>query len=78
MGRPELAGPAHSLSVGVHGQTLPMDPGTPRLMWHLFEPVHGVTYFAEQPRRAATDFGLTGYWAGYVVFRAAPLGGRPS
>ncbi len=74
MGRPELAGPAHSLSVGVHGQTLPMDPGTPRLMWHLFEPVHGVTYFAEQPRRAATDFGLTGYWAGYVVFRAAPLG----
>jgi hypothetical protein len=43
-------------------------------MWHLFEPVHGVTYFAEDPRRAAAELGLTGYWAGYVVFRAAPLG----
>jgi hypothetical protein len=43
-------------------------------MWNLFEPVHGVTYFAEEPRHAAAELGLTGYWAGYVVFRAAPLG----
>ena len=78
MGRPHLARPAHALTARAvtagTEQTLHMDPGTPRLMWHLFEPVHGVTYFAEEPRRAAADFGLTGYWAGYVVFRAAPLG----
>jgi hypothetical protein len=54
-----------------------MDPRTPRLMWNLFEPVHAVTYFAEEPRRAAADLGLTGFWAGYVVFRAAPLGPVP-
>ena len=52
----------------------PVDPGTPRRMWHLFETVHAVTYFAEEPRSAATDLGLKGFWAGYVVFRAAPLG----
>jgi hypothetical protein len=43
-------------------------------MWHLFETVHGVTYFAEETRTAAADLGLRGFWAGYVVFRAAPLG----
>jgi helix-turn-helix protein len=51
-----------------------MDPRTPRLMWNLFEPVHAVTYFAEEPRRAAAELGLAGFWPGYVVFRAAPLG----
>src|SRR3954452_992025 len=51
-----------------------LDPGTPRRMWHLFETVHGVTYFAEETRTAAADLGLRGFWAGYVVFRAAPLG----
>jgi hypothetical protein len=43
-------------------------------MWHLFEPVHALTYFAEEPRSAAAGLGLEGFWAGYVVFRAAPLG----
>jgi hypothetical protein len=48
-------------------------------MWHLFETVHAVTYFAEEPRAAAADLGLRGFWAGYVVFRAAPLGAaRPA
>src|SRR3712207_771885 len=51
-----------------------LDPGTPRRMWHLFETVHAVTYFAEEPRAAAAGLGLRGFWAGYVVFRAAPLG----
>ncbi len=51
-----------------------MDPGTPRHLWQLFEPVHAVTYFAEETSRAAADLGLPGFWAGYVVFRAAPLG----
>jgi hypothetical protein len=43
-------------------------------MWHLFETIHAVTYFAPQSRRAAADLGLEGYWAGYVVLRSAPLG----
>ena len=51
-----------------------MDPRTPRLMWQLFEPVHAVTYFAEETARAAGELGLPGFWAGYVVFRAAPMG----
>jgi hypothetical protein len=51
-----------------------MDERTPRALWHLFETVHAVTYFAPEPRKAAADLGLRGFWAGYVVTRAAPLG----
>src|SRR5215213_5101393 len=51
-----------------------MDERTPRALWQLFEPVHSVTYFAPQSHRAATDLGLKGFWAGYVVLRSAPLG----
>jgi hypothetical protein len=51
-----------------------MDERTPRALWHLFETVHAVTYFAPQARQAATDLGLQGFWAGYVVLRSAPLG----
>jgi hypothetical protein len=36
--------------------------------------VHAVTYFAPQSHEAAADLGLKGFWAGYVVLRAAPLG----
>src|SRR4051794_11668508 len=43
-------------------------------MWHLFEPVHAVTYFAPQSHAAASELGLKGFWAGYVVLRSAPLG----
>jgi hypothetical protein len=43
-------------------------------MWHLFETVHAVTYFAPRSRQAAEDLGLKGFWAGYVVMRSAPLG----
>jgi hypothetical protein len=51
-----------------------VDERTPRALWPLFETVHAVTYFAPQPRQAAADLGLQGFWAGYVVLRAAPLG----
>jgi hypothetical protein len=63
-----LVGPA------VGGTLAGMDQRTPRLMWQLFEPVHAVTYFAEESARAAARLGLPGFWAGYVVFRAAPMG----
>jgi hypothetical protein len=51
-----------------------VDPRRARSLWHLFEPVHAVTYFSVQAREAAAALGLKGFWAGYVVLRAAPLG----
>ncbi len=43
-------------------------------MWTLFEPIHGVTYFAPQARSAYEQAGLRGFWRGYFAGRAAPLG----
>jgi hypothetical protein len=43
-------------------------------MWRLFEPVHGVTYFAPVCRTTWEDAGVKGYWRGYFAGRAAPLG----
>jgi hypothetical protein len=43
-------------------------------MWTMFEPVHGVTYFAPEALQAFTAAGLRGYWRGYFAGRAAPLG----
>jgi len=43
-------------------------------MWRLFEPVHGVTYFAPASLAAWEDAGLRGYWRAYFAGRAAPLG----
>jgi hypothetical protein len=51
-----------------------VDERTARALWHLFETVHAVTYFAPRSHRAAADLGLKGFWAGYVVLRSAPLG----
>ena len=45
-----------------------------RAMWTMFEPVHGVTYFAPEALQAFTAAGLRGYWRGYFAGRAAPLG----
>jgi len=46
----------------------------PRRMWHLFEPIHAVTYFAPQCRAAYEAAGLRGFWRGYFAGRAAPMG----
>ena len=43
-------------------------------MWTLFEPIHAVTYFAPEARSAFEQAGLRGFWRGYFVGRAAPLG----
>jgi hypothetical protein len=45
-----------------------------RLMWTLFEPVHGVCYFTPEARSAFESAGLRGFWRGYFAGRAAPLG----
>lgn len=43
-------------------------------MWQLVEPVHAVTYFDPLAREPLAALGIGGFWAGYVVQRAAPLG----
>jgi hypothetical protein len=46
---------------------------TARRMWTLYEPVHVVTYFAPEARKAFEAAGLRGFWRGYFAGRAAPL-----
>jgi hypothetical protein len=46
--------------------------------WRVFEPVHAITYFADESRSAAEEVGLKGWWMGYFAFRTAPLGPVPA
>ncbi len=45
-----------------------------RRMWRLLEPVHAVTYFAPEARKATDDLGMRGGWMSYFASRSAPLG----
>jgi hypothetical protein len=49
-------------------------PATARRLWALGEPFHALIYFAAECRTAGEDAGLSGFWATYFAFRAAPLG----
>ena len=49
-------------------------PRTARVMWKLFEPLHAVTYFAEECLEEYKAAGLKGFWMGYFAGRAAPMG----
>ncbi|MGY1620617.1 hypothetical protein ACI789_00290 [Geodermatophilus sp. SYSU D00965] len=49
-------------------------PATARRLWALAEPVHALTYFADESRSVAEAAGLTGFWSAYFAMRAAPLG----
>jgi len=40
----------------------------------VIEPIHAVVYFADEPKQAAEDVGLKGFWMGYFAGRAAPMG----
>jgi hypothetical protein len=46
--------------------------------WRVFEPIHAITYFAEESHAAAEEVGLKGWWMGYFAFRTAPLGPVPA
>jgi hypothetical protein len=52
--------------------------GTARRLHRLVEPVHLVTYFAQEPTAALVALGLRNYWDGYFAGRAAPLGRVPA
>jgi len=51
-----------------------MEPRRARDLWHLFEPVHAVTYFAPESTDAFREVGLKGFWMGYFAARSCPLG----
>ncbi len=48
-------------------------PRTARAMWKLFEPLHAVTYFAEECIEEYRAAGLKGFWMGYFAGRSAPM-----
>jgi hypothetical protein len=54
-----------------------MEPALARRLWHGFEAIHCVTYFAPEARKAMDDIGMRGFWMGYFAARAAPLGAVP-
>ena len=54
-----------------------MEPAA-RRVFRLVEPIHLVTYFADEPTDALMALGLRNYWDGYFAGRAAPLGRVPA
>ncbi|HUO47308.1 MAG TPA: hypothetical protein VMU09_00610 [Acidimicrobiales bacterium] len=50
------------------------DPAAAHRLWRTIEPLHAVTYFAEECLDAHAAAGLRGFWMGYFAGRAAPLG----
>lgn len=53
-------------------------PALARRFFERLEPVHGVTYFAPEPRAALDGLGYRGFWMGYFAARSAPLGIVPA
>jgi hypothetical protein len=49
-----------------------------RQLFRLVEPIHLVTYFADEPTEALMALGHRNYWDGYFAGRAAPLGRVPA
>ncbi|MFF5229548.1 MarR family transcriptional regulator [Dactylosporangium sp. NPDC000521] len=51
---------------------------TARRLHQLMEPIHLVTYFADEPDQALMALGLRNTWDAYFAGRAAPLGRVPA
>lgn len=49
-----------------------------RRLFDRIEPVHAVTYFAQEARAALDGLGYRGFWMGYFAARSAPLGPVPA
>lgn len=52
-------------------------PELARQFYDRFEPIHAVTYFAPEARKAFDDLGYRGFFMGYFAARSAPLGRVP-
>ncbi|MFG3349120.1 hypothetical protein ACGF1Z_29185 [Streptomyces sp. NPDC048018] len=57
-------------------ETLTVEPGRVRQMWHLLEPLHSVTYYAPEAfdEAAALGYDVGERWPSYFAWRAAALG----
>lgn len=51
-----------------------MSASTARIAWQALEPIHAVTYFADECDQAFRAAGLKGFWMGYFAGRSAPMG----
>lgn len=49
-------------------------PDAARRLWHLFEPVHALVYFAPEKKERFEACGLKGGWMGYFASRSAAMG----
>ena len=47
---------------------------TTRELWQATEAVHAIVYFADEVAEAVAAVGVKGWWRGYFVGRAAPMG----
>ncbi len=65
---------SHETGAVAEGAVMADPAQVARSMWTLFEPIHAVTYFTPEARAAYEEQGLHGFWRGYLVGRAAPLG----
>ena len=45
-----------------------------RRLWHLFEPIHALVYFAPEKKERYEACGLKGGWMGYFASRSAAMG----
>lgn len=52
-------------------------PELARRLFDRYEPIHAVTYFSPVCSKAMEALGCRGFWHGYFVNRAAPLGAAP-
>ncbi|MFI8827630.1 hypothetical protein [Streptomyces sp. NPDC053431] len=57
-------------------ETLSVEPGRVRQMWHLLEPLHSVLYYAPEAfeEAAALGYDVDERWPSYFAWRAAALG----
>ena len=51
-----------------------MEAAVARRMWMVGEPIHALTYFAQESFDAWAAAGIRGFWRGYFATRAAPFG----
>jgi hypothetical protein len=55
-----------------------MEPVVARQTWRTLEPIHGMVYFAQEPKDAYAAIGVTNDRMGYFASRSAPMGAVPA
>jgi hypothetical protein len=55
-----------------------MEPVVARQTWRTLEPIHGMVYFAQEPKECYAAIGVTNDRMGYFASRSAPMGAVPA